>query len=622
MIPRRSTFSSKPARKARFLLIQQVGVKKTMTNKLRRIVRLPWILAILLLVGPAARSQPVFTVTPPVISSTYSGVITLNISGLTNTENVVVQKWLDLNGNGSIDPGEFMMDTFSISDGGVTTIGGITNVNCPYDINPAGGAIGTTLSCAGEMSLENIVGKYVFRVLSPSGRFSPVAAGFAITNAASTQWLSGIVYSNGLSPLPYALVVAQDPVANNPAGVTLADASGRYYLALKPGNYSLMAALPNFYFNEALSPGVVLTNGGSLTNNLFLTNGTVAVSGAVYDSGNSNGLGAVMLQFESGNLFAISFTDANGNYSASLTPAFWKIKPSKERLTRRALVVSQNTFQVNATAGPVTNASLALYKANALFYGRLTDSSNAPFANAMFDAGDNNNQFNAKGFSDANGNYAVGVIGTTNNEWFCSPTASDALVNYVINYFQSRSMGVAQVIQQNFVALPVTAHIAGSVHDNTGNAVAGVEIYAYTINGNYQSFNISTDNSGNYSIGVASGTWNVNFSLGGEGGLDFAGFADIYGPHMVSVPPTNPVLNIVVYPVGTPLITQPRRFSSSQFGFNINGAQNVSYTVQLSTNLASTNWTALFSLILTNDSFPVVDLNATNSPRFYRVQKN
>ena len=51
-------------------------------------------------------------------------------------------------------------------------------------------------------------------------------------------------------------------------------------------------------------------------------------------------------------------------------------------------------------------------------------------------------------------------------------------------------------------------------------------------------------------------------------------------------------------------------------------ATNITYTVQVSTNLASTNWAPLFSLILTNNVYPVMDNQATNSPRYYRVLKN
>ncbi len=82
------------------------------------------------------------------------------------------------------------------------------------------------------------------------------------------------------------------------------------------------------------------------------------------------------------------------------------------------------------------------------------------------------------------------------------------------------------------------------------------------------------------------------------------------------------MLNLTVYQDGTPVISQPQRFSSTQFGFNINGGIGVNYTVLVSTNLAVSSWSPLFSLDLTNSPLFVVDPNATGSQRFYRVQKN
>ena len=143
------------------------------------------------------------------------------------------------------------------------------------------------------------------------------------------------------------------------------------------------------------------------------------------------------------------------------------------------------------------------------------------------------------------------------------------------------------------------------------------------INGkNYQTVDGTTDNAGNYSLAVAGGQWNVYFLTGGfSDNLDAHGYVDLFNSHSVSIPPTNVTMNMTVYPFGTPLITQPQRFSSTQIGFNVNGALNVNYTVQVCTNLASNNWANLFSFQLTNTSVFVTDQHATNSPRFYRVLK-
>jgi protocatechuate 3,4-dioxygenase beta subunit len=580
--------------------------------------------SVLLLFGPGA-SGATISIIPSATSNTYSGVITLNITGLTNGEPVEIQKYLDLNGNGIVDAGEPLVDAFKITDGGATLIGGITNLNVPFDSNPAVGAITTTHNFIPALIVDTFVASYIYRVVSPGGRFTPVPATFLVTNAVSAQYLSGTVYSNGV-PFPNAVVVAQDQQDNNPAAGTVTDSAGNYFLPLRPGSYSLIAIMPNFYFDQSMAPSVNLTNGTSATNNLFLTNGTVTISGNVYDAATSNKIDAAFLQLESANLFAIAFTDANGNYSAAVTPGFWKIQPVKERFARRGYVVSQDKLQIDTTTGNVANVGIAVFPGNALFYGRVTDNSNTPLANVEIDCG-TQNSFSSKGYSDANGNYAAAVLGDVTNQWNAGVNDGKDLLlgDYIFNSFPSTNVFPNQTILQNFVALPATARISGYVHDSSGNPVSGVTLFGNaTINGkNYQALDSTTDNSGTYSLAVASGFWDVEFLNGGfEDNLDTHGYVDLSMPHFVSIPPTNVVLNLIVYPIGTPAISGARRFSSTQFGFNVTGATNVNYTVQTSTSLASTNWNNLFSFLLTTNPFPIVDPYATNSPRFYRVKKN
>src|ERR1019366_7300919 len=141
-----------------------------------------------------------------------------------------------------------------------------------------------TLNCPSALLLDNMVGHYVYKVISTGGQ---ATATFAVTNAALAQSVSGIIYRNdGVTPLPYAVMVAQDQQANNTAGAVVADGSGHYFLTLNPSSYNLIAALPNYYYNQGLAPSVILTNGMSATNNLTLTNGTATISGSVYDAGN------------------------------------------------------------------------------------------------------------------------------------------------------------------------------------------------------------------------------------------------------------------------------------------------------------------------------------------------
>ncbi len=580
----------------------------------------------------AAVAQPVLTVSPAVTSNTYPGVITLGITGLTNHETVTVQEWLDLNANGVIDAGEPMMDAGKITDNDPSKaiIGGVTNINVPIDSNSATGAITATLNFAPPAVLENVIGQRIFKLVSPTGNFSPVTATLLVTNAVTAQTLSGTVYSNGVTPLPHAVVVVLPPGGKGYTAAEVADNSGHYSINVNPGSYVVMAAVPDYFIDQSLAPQVTLTNGQSATNDLSMTNGTVTVSGNFYDAGNSNALGGVMLQVQSGPLFEISFTDTNGNYSAAVTPNFWQIGPNTERLPRRGYVAPQQSLQVDATGGDVTNANVGLPKGNALFYGHIVDNLSHPFANIEFDSSDvNNGSYDAKGYSDPNGNYSAVALADGTNQWNCNPNneANISLAGYVLNNSENTNIAVSQAIEQDFVALPVNAQISGQVRDNSGNPVVGVSLYAGTINNNgngYVSLNSQTDMNGNYSMGVATsaGAWSVNFSYGDQNDLPHQGLVDLYGPYPVTIPPTNAVQNIIVYPYGSSAMTRPQRFGSQQFSINVVGSVGVSYTLQVSTNLASTNWTPLYTFQLTNSPMPVTDFSATNTPRFYRLLKN
>ena len=592
------------------------------------------IFVVMLLAGfHTAFAQQTLTVSPTITSNTYTGVITLNITGLTNHETVTLQEWLDLNANGVIDAGEPMMDAGQITDNDPSKaiISGVTNINIPIDSNSATGAITTTLNFAPPLVLENVIGQRIFRLVSPTGRFAPVTATLVVTNAVTAQNLSGIVYSNGIAPLPNAVVVVQPADGSGYTAAAVADNGGHYSINVNPGSYGVMAVVPNYYMDQSFAPQVTLTNGQSATNNLSLSNGTVIISGNFYDAGNSNGVGGSMVQLESGNLFAINFTDTNGNYSAAVAPNFWKIKPTKERLPRHGYVILQQSLQEDATAGNVSNANVALFKGNALFYGRITDNFSSPFANIQFAGNDSNSVYSAKGYSDANGNYAVAVLGDTNlldntNFWSSSPVteANTTLAGYILNSFADTNINAGQALQQNYTALPATASISGRVLDNLGNPVTGVSLYATTLIGGitYQSLLGQTDNSGNYTLGVTSGAWQVYFSYGGGNDLPGYGLVDYFAPYNVFLPPTNAVRNITVYQNGTPVLGQAQRVAPGQFGFNIYGGINVNYTVQVSTNLATTNWASLYSLQLTNSPLFLTDPNATNRARFYRLLKN
>jgi hypothetical protein len=569
------------------------------------------------LLAPRAGSAATLTVTPSAVSSAYTGVITLNVGGLTNHEQVQVRKFIDADGNGVADPGDPLVDSFKISDGGAMVIGGITNLSVPFDSNSATGAITTTISIAPPRSLENLVGQFVFQVSSPTGNFSPVTATLTITNASLAQSLNGVVYS-GVAPMPHAVVAILTPQGDGARWVTgvIADNTGHYRATVPPGTYMLMPTWPGYFTDRSLGAQVTLTNGMSATNDLFLTNGIVTISGTVYDAGNSNGLGGVLMPIEGGNFFAITFTDTNGFFTAGVAPASWKVKVEADAVAQRAYVTPGDNIQVDTTTGSVANVNFALSKGNALIYGTFTNAAGGFMANVGFSAQDNSNQYKGSGITDANGNYFVAVLG--GSTWFCNPDNSDpALAGYIVSSSSNTNVSVGQAVRANLVALAATAQISGHVQDRLGNPIVGIGIIGgANIGGIDFSTFMDTDSSGNYSMSAGAGTWNIFPNCCGNDGLEHFNLMDP-GGHVVTIPPTNAVVNLVLYPYGTPALSQPMRFGPSTFGFNLSGAQGTNYTIQVSTNLG--NWSTLLVTNLPSNFLFIFDDHATNGQRFYRV---
>jgi hypothetical protein len=71
--------------------------------------------------------------------------------------------------------------------------------------------------------------------------------------------------------------------------------------------------------------------------------------------------------------------------------------------------------------------------------------------------------------------------------------------------------------------------------------------------------------------------------------------------------PVRPVLNSVSYSSG------------KRFSIQLNGVAGQNYTLQMSTNLTSTNWLSILVTNAPSGSFFITDPNATNIGRYYRV---
>lgn len=523
------------------------------------------VLALLAGFTQTTRATVTFTNTPAAVSNTYTGTISLQIGGLTNTETVLIQKYLDLNTNGVIDGSDLLVQQFNLTDGQPgMVINGATNFNVPGDLNLNPSNITATLNFQNGDFIQNVVGKYLYKLSSPVNHFTPITNSFTVTNFPYAQKFTGNVVSNNTSvTVSNVLVVLLPPNPNqgSPLACVVANNAGSYTLPAPPGTYSLLVYRSNYvgnYFPNV--PILTLGAGQTITTNLTLTKATSSISGKVVDANNSSlGLPAVRGFSQSGNgQFVLLDTDANGNFTMPVTAGTWQIQADDTSLTVLGYLGSQGGASV--TAG-TTGLTFTGAKATALIYGRAEDNLGNPFVALDVYASDNNGQYQSDAFTDANGNYVVGVVGLgTSDSWQVQANGNNKLNNYLFSQpaFDQNggtNINAGQAVLQNFTAILATNQITGKVQFNGANVV-GVGIYAYATisNVSYNTY-VDTDNNGNYAVNVASGNWSVGVNTsGGSDTLDNILGAGNYQPppnQNLVINNNNGVANFTVVPAGS-----------------------------------------------------------------------
>jgi hypothetical protein len=462
------------------------------------------------------------TITPTAVSNTYTGTITLQIGGLTNGETVVVQEFLDVNTNGVIEASDWLAQQFQLTDGLPSTIGGIVNSNVPADTTATNGAITARLSFQNN-HVQSFIGKYLFRLSSPAGRFTPITSPFTVTNLPYAQGFKGAVKCSGTN-VPNALVLLfKDQVfhSNLQAGA-VADNSGNYLIKAPPGTYAL-AALKNNYLPNRLTAPVLTLGATTLTTNLSLVAAASTIAGTMVDAANAGTTLPGILVSANGpnNSMAISFTDANGIFTLGVTSGQWEISGDDVSLIAAGYVGSQN--RITANAGQ-TGLTLTEPKATALFYGTVKDGSGKPIPGVDVYARDDNDDYETDGYSDVNGNYFVAVLGGLNSDpWHMDISNDSSPANYVypeaaFEQYGGTNLTVGQTVRADFVALLATNQISGYLKDSANHPITNVWIWASaTFNNASYGHGMDTDANGHYAINVCNGTWWVGVSCGGGG---------------------------------------------------------------------------------------------------------
>ena len=466
----------------------------------------------LALLVPAALLAATLTVTPSSVSNGYSGDLVVSITGLTNLEPIFLDKYLDANGDGTVNAGEPLLQRFRITEGSASTIGGATNLNRPGDTDGlANGQISARLNFAAASEFNRVAGQYRFRLSSPSGRFSPVEQAFSVTQTPFAQMIVGTAYTNN-TPLTNGVVTLQNLWSGEFAAGVVASNNGGFSLRAPAGAYRVVAFKPGgSVAPQTSAPVVYLGPGETKTANVTNAAAPMTVSGYVQDDTSLAALSGVQILLASSNgLTTVAFTDTNGYYSAPVTASgAWSLQPSDASLSQIGyLAVLSNAVANTLTASVVTN--LRLPSATSLIYGALRDEASQPVAGAALSASNTLAVFAyGRGFSAANGAYAIGV--KAGLEWYIQPEIDRLGRLGYVGLATNVSLTNGQALPTDLPVHSQNAHILGRLTRNDAAPLPGLTIEAFSYETPFFARAYS-DTNGNYDLGVFGGDWFITFN--------------------------------------------------------------------------------------------------------------
>ena len=515
------------------------------------------------------------TVNPPQVMNDYVGQVSLTISGLTPGKSVLVERFIDANGNGVVDAGDALTFSFKVTDGQVPLLGGVRNPNVPGDDDGAtNGSIRVDLPFP---NVDQVVGsaavQFIFRVSDPQNAFSPVTATFDVQQRVQPQGVSGrITAAAGGAPLAGAFVLLAPP-NGNPIAAVLTDTNGNYSFNSPPGAYTVFV-INNSFVSDLTAGAVTVIANQFATRNLALASAGFTISGKISDSSSGVGIAGVLVVADdaTNNFNAGALSDANGNYSFSVTAGRWRVTPFQSQLAEVGYVGGQKVT-INTTANGAVTIDFPVPKAKALIYGTVKDGANNPVTGVRVQA-NKGNLYRADGFTfSPNANYATGVVAGT---WSVGPDADDlAARGYTRGTGSQVTIDAGQAQQVNFVVQAITAHLRGQIRDDLGAPIPNISLsvqLAFDPNGE-GGFHPQTDSNGNFDAGVRAGTWNIDLECNPAQARGYINVGDWNFDVTDGVDQNNLVLT---FPIATATITGSVRdnFGQPIAGVSLDANQN------------------------------------------------
>lgn len=547
-------------------------------------------------------------VSPTTIDNGYVGPCDLTITGLDSPgQTVLVEEYVDADGSTTITGNDVLVRQYRLTDGQVTTLGGQRNVNVPGDEDvTVNSQILMRVVFRGQPDLTQINGLHLFRVSPVGGGFTPFTASLTVTQ--KDYGGSGISGTTGQAGA--FVVFLAGGFDGEFAGATACDGTGAYSMKLPPGSYLPLASKDGFVYNAGGASNVTVSSGSFTTGqNLTLVAGARTISGKVRDAVTpANGVPAMFMHAVSQSGFvSLTYTDANGDYQVDAPAEGCELGFDEWQVATHGYMP---TSVQNGSAGNVSGLNIDLTPIPSMIYGSLKTPGDVPLPYQPVDAMQFGGANTSQAVTDANGNFSLGA---DTGSWHLNSEPP----GYVV---QSRTVVVnttGSAVQQNLVAIPVTAHLTGQVRDSSNNPVPFLEIIArdpLQSGGDEINAFATTDASGNFSLGVYGGggmttklwTIQVLFSSNGppayistspqfnvQDGVDITGI--VYQVYNVTAHLRGQVLDETDTPVGNiSAYASHTTLNGVHTGSNVDGAGNFDLSVFAGTwNLGLSNITGL-----------------------------
>jgi hypothetical protein len=307
-------------------------------------------------------------------------------------------------------------------------------------------------------------------------------------------------------------------------------------------------------------------------------------------------------------------TDSNGNFTIYTLPDTYNVEVVKDGF------ITDQSVAVVVQCGQFTATNLAYASASLTLSGTVTDGGTGQGIGGLTVSAKDSVNGNLEGvaFTATNGHYSVSV--TPSNAWRLR-VGQAALAQAGYLALANRTNVVitnTSLSNINFSFAKPTAIVFGTVKDDHGNPVPGCIVDGSQIGGSppRESDGVSVSTNGNYSVGLAAGTWALS-QLPDQ--LAQWGLTGALATNVTLSNSQTLALNVVLTRTNFPSLAGPARDSPSQVHFALTGLPAVNYLVQFSTNLSTSNW---FPLRVTNGGCApvmITDSQATNTARYYRA---